>query len=90
MRSFLRRVNRLIKQLKPIAPRILTLFYKNGTQRMVDDLTAFQEIMNGQVTGFHCHNGEDASDGFYAALMAGCHDIHELWADGDDSGMLGI
>lgn len=88
MTGFLRRINRLIARLTPLGPRLLTLFYKDGAKRTVDDWEAFGELMSGRVTGFHCHDAEDEADGFYDALMSGCHDIHELWADGDDSDML--
>lgn len=89
MGNLLRRINRLIKKLKPIGPRMLTLFYKDGSERvMPDNMDVFTEIISGNVATYRYHNADDGADNFYAALMAGCSSIRDLWADGDDSWML--
>lgn len=90
MGNLLRRINRLIKKLKPIGPRLLTLFYRDGSERvMPDSVNVFTEILSGQVMGYRYHNEDDGADNFYAALMAGCPaGISKLFADGDDSWML--
>lgn len=89
MNGFLRRINRLIKQIEPLGKKLLTLIYVDGMKRkMKDDVDVFSEIMSGRVKSFYYHNEEDDEDGFYSALMAGCHDINELFKDGDDSDML--
>ena len=89
MRAFLRRINRLIRKIKPITQKLLTLFYVDGTTRvMVDSEKVFSEIMSGRVESFQYQDNAGGEDGFYTALMDGCHDIHELFKDGDDSWML--
>lgn len=89
MRAFLRRINKLIRKIKPLAQNVLTLFYVDGTKRvMMDSEQVFFEIMSGRVESFQYKDDDGGEDGFYAALMDGCHDIHELFKDGDDSWML--
>ena len=89
MRSFIRRINNLIRKVKPLAQNLLTLFYVDGTKRiMKDSEQVFFEIMSGRVESFQYNDNHCEDDGFYAALMAGCHDIHELFEGGDDSEML--
>ena len=89
MSGFLRRINRLIKKIKPLGRKLLTLFYADGTKRtMVDDVDAFLEVLSGRVKSVHYNNEEDDEDGFYTALMSGEHDINKLFEDGDDSDML--
>ena len=79
MRSFLRRVGRLIEELKGREIPPVTVVYADGSKRIMDGGAAFHEICtNREAVKVHCENpGEQL---FFDALGAG-FDCTELWKD---------
>ena len=89
MSEFLRRVKRLKKVItaRREPSNMVTLIYDDDSERTMDGMDAFFEVMTANVVDVRYHSDEFA-DGFFEALIAGEHDLRALWANGDDSNML--
>lgn len=89
MSGLLRRIKRLKQKVLHLRgpSALVTLIYADGSERTMDGMKAFFEIMTADVVDVRYHSDEFA-DGFFEALISSEHDIRKLFADGDDSWML--
>lgn len=77
MTDFLRRVQRLKKQLEISELSMVTLIYSDGSERTMDGSEAFREFCtNKSVVSSRCHDEREQS--FFDALGPG-FDCAELW-----------
>lgn len=81
MNSFLRRIQRLQKQLETAAPTMVVLTYGDGSIREMEWMAAFREVGGGaDVVAVQCP-GDETGESLLAAMLPGIENGAVPWED---------